>query len=43
MRQAEIPSYNFTVRIYRHKATGAEVLSIITTDVNKVVSLHHLP
>ena len=39
LRDETIPEINSTARLYRHKKTGAEVLSLLNSDENKVFGI----
>ncbi len=39
LREEQVEEYQFTARIYRHDKTGAELLSIINRDENKVFGI----
>jgi len=40
VKEQEIPELNITGRLYRHSATGAEMLSLLNDDENKVFSIN---
>ena len=40
IKDQEIPELNTTGRLYRHIATGAEMLSLVNDDENKVFSIN---
>ena len=40
VKEQEIPELNITGRLYRHTATGAQMLSLVNDDENKVFSIN---